>query len=275
MAREFRLLERLHPHFPLAPEPILLCEDPAVLGSVFYLMERRRGLVVRDTLPPSFAGLPEVARRLGTAFVDCLAALHAVDLETTGLLAIGRPEGFLARQVEGWAGRWSRARTEEHGEMEAVIAWLRAERPAPAAPTLVHNDFKLDNLMFSAGDPDTLVAVLDWEMTSVGDPLVDLGLALCYWLERGVIESFRMPVCATPGWFGREEILHRYFARCGRDLSRILWYEVLGAFKLAVIVQQIYARFVRGQTRDERFRRFHLRVAALVRAAAQLIDGGR
>ncbi len=278
MAREFHLLERLHPVFPAAPEPLVLCEDTGVIGATFYLMERRRGVVVRTGLPATFAALPDAPRRLSVALVDTLAALHAIDIRVTGLDALGRAEGFNARQVEGWAGRWRRARTDDlpgTGELgdEALIAWLTAHTPAESAHTLVHNDYKLDNLMFDAHDPSRVTALLDWEMTTVGDPLVDLGLTLTYWTWAELPGGARSRVGAAAsaeGYFTREQFLDQYAEQSGRDLSGMAWYEVLGHFKLAVIAQQIYARYHAGQTQDARFAPLGRQAAWLVRRAGEL-----
>jgi aminoglycoside phosphotransferase (APT) family kinase protein len=270
MGREFRVLAAVHPHFPPAPRVHLLCEDPAVIGAVFYLMERRRGIVLRSAAPPEYERHAEWGARVSTAFVDCLAALHTVDIHRQGLIGLGKPEGYLERQVGGWSERWRRSRTEELSAMDEVIGYLNSRMPAAGPPTLIHNDYKLDNIMLDPADPGRISAVLDWEMATVGDPLSDVGLALCYWLQAG-----QQPVGAMPsagGWFSREQIIGRYEKLTGRDLSGIVWYEVLGIFKLAVIVQQIYSRYFHGQTRDERFKDFHLRVRALIDAALQRLN---
>jgi aminoglycoside phosphotransferase (APT) family kinase protein len=219
--------------------------------------------------------MPNYPVRISEAFIQCLVRLHAIDVTQTGLLALGRPDGFLERQVEGWAERWQRAKTEEIGPMDAVIRWLREYRPESGKPTLVHNDYKLDNVMLPAGDCDRIGAVLDWEMTTVGDPLADLGLTLCYW-SWAHLPQLRGPVASSitsqPGWYPREKFVSRYAELSGRDVARITFYEVLGIFKLAVILQQIYFRFRRGQTSDNRFEDFGMRVQALVKVAAELAD---
>ena len=267
MAREFHVLQAVHPHFAPAPNVHVLCEDPAVIGGVFFIMERRRGVIVRTGIPEEFAKLPGHARSISEAFVNCLANLHAVDIEQHGLIQLGKPEGFLERQVKGWAGRWYRAQTSPLPDMDRVIGWLESTMPTPLSPTLVHNDFKLDNMMFASGDPSKVVAVLDWEMTTVGDPLVDVGLTLCYW-QLGSVSA--QPTAM--GLFSREEFLQHYAQRTGRDLSRVDWYEVLGMFKLAVILQQIFYRYHNGQTQDVRFKDFDQRVAGLVGQAVELLE---
>ena len=272
MVREFHVLEAVHPHFPPAPEVYLRCEDTALLGAPFYLMQRRRGIVLRDRVPPEVAAHEDYAQRISRAFTDCLIEMHAVDIERHGLRKLGKPEGFVERQVKGWSDRWMRAQTEPNPEMDAVMKWLASTIPPSGHPTLVHNDFKLDNVMLDPASPDRIEAVLDWEMTTVGDPLCDLGLTLCYWSSPEVPGTDHQAITAAPGWYTRDELVGRYAGKTGRDLSPLPWHEVLGVFKLAVIVQQIYYRFWRGQTTDERFRHFDQRVRALTSQAAQMVE---
>jgi len=279
MAREFRVLQMLHPYFREAPNVFHLCEDPAVLGAVFFLMERRHGFILRDEVPPKLANAPNYAQRVSAAFIDCLIRLHAIDVSKTGLIALGKPEGFLERQVLGWADRWNRAKTDEIPtitmKMDRIIQWLVDRRPSSPAPTLVHNDYKLDNVMFGADSGDRIEAVLDWEMATVGDPLADLGLTLCYWAWAAApqLRARGGPALTSqPGWYTRDEFVQRYAEHTGRDLSPIGYYEVLGLFKLAVILQQIYFRFKRGQTQDARFQNFGERIRGLVDLADSLIE---
>ena len=201
MVREFHLLERISPVFAPAPRPVLLCEDASVLGTPFFLMERRRGVVARTAMPAEYSGMPDAGRRMSEALVDTLAQLHAIDITASGLDGLGRPQGFNRRQVEGWAGRWTRAETDAAPEAAGVMAWLLANVPLESAHTLVHNDYKLDNLMLDAGDPGRVAALLDWEMTAIGDPLVDLGLTLCYWTQHGFPDSRRIALGAGQGGF--------------------------------------------------------------------------
>ena len=275
MAREFRLLQVVHPHFREAPNVFHLCEDPAVLGAVFFLMERRRGIIVRDNVPPQLMKVANYAQHVSEAFIDCLIRLHAIDISETGLIALGKPDGFLERQVLGWADRWNRAKTDDTPtmKMDRVIQWLVACRPSSPAPSLVHNDYKLDNVMLGASSVDLIEAVLDWEMATVGDPLADLGLTLCYWTWAAApqLRAHEAPALTSqPGWYTRDQFVQRYAERTGRDLSHIAYYEVLGMFKLAVILQQIYYRFRRGQTQDARFQNFGERVRGLVELADSL-----
>jgi aminoglycoside phosphotransferase (APT) family kinase protein len=275
MAREHRWLHALHPVFPLAPRPHLLCDDAGVIGATFYLMERRRGIVVRSEEPPALSDRPEMRRRVSAMLVDALVDLHAIDVTRAGLSALGKPAGFVERQVRGWTDRWNRSKTGEVAEMDALAGWLlRQMPPDPEHPAVVHGDFKLDNVMLDAGDPARLVAVFDWEMCALGDPLVDVGILLAYWTRSEPPEHRDALTTITdrPGWFTRDEIVDRYATRSGRDLSNIQFYETFALFKIAVVIQQIFSRFARGQTNDPRFAHFDVRVAHLARQAAALAE---
>jgi len=275
MARECRILAAVHPVFPLAPRPYVLCEDASVIGSTFYIMERRHGLVVRYDEPPELADQPKARRKVSEAMVAALADLHSVDINAHGLAALGKPAGFVERQVRGWNERWKRSQTSEQPAMDQLAVWLVDRLPPDAPkPTLLHGDFKLDNVMLDALDVGRLAAVFDWEMSAVGDPLVDLGILLAYWIhtvpasQRDSLTS----VTRREGWFTREEMLERYAARTGKDLTKIGFYEVFAVFKLAVVLQQIFYRYHRGQTDDARFARLDERVMWLERIATELAE---
>ncbi len=272
MAREWRVLAAVHPLFPLAPKPLLLCEDASVLGSVFYVMERRHGIVIRTEEPAELADTFDLRARISASVVDTLADLHAIDVVANGLDALGKPAGFVARQIRGWTERWHGAKTSEVPLMESLAPWLEAHTPAdPARPAIVHGDYKLDNVMLDALQLDRLAGVFDWEMSAMGDPLVDVGILLCYWVHVAPAGDGAVPsVTARPGWFGREQILERYASRTQASLEGIAVYEVFAVFKLAVVIQQIYARYVRGQTDDPRFAALGERVAALAQIATEL-----
>ena len=275
MPREFRVLSRVAPHFPPAPPVYLLCEDPSIIGAPFFLMERRRGLIVRREVPAELAARHRYAQLVSEGFIDCLADLHAIDIRRHGLDSLGRPDGFLQRQVQGWAGRWERARTHDLPAMSRLAEWLQQHLPTSQPATIVHNDYKIDNLMLDLDDPGRVNAVLDWEMATVGDPLVDLGIVLCYWPQADDPDMRReaiSPVTANPGWFSRRQLLERYGAATGRDLSGISYYEVFGLYKLAVILQQIYYRYHIGQTSDRRFADFDQRVRGLAEAAVVVME---
>ncbi len=271
MARECRVLAAVHPHFPLAPKPYLLCEDTSIIGSVFYVMERRRGTVIRNEEPSTFNADTRAA--VSASLIDTLADLHAIDVAAHGLDALGKPAGFVARQIRGWTERWHGAKTSDVPDMEALATWLESRIPGdPPRATLVHGDYKLDNVMLDVEDPAKLIGVFDWEMSALGDPLVDLGIVLCYWIHAVTGDPAMPNVTRRPGWFTREEIIARYAQKSGADVSNIAVYEVFAVFKLAVVIQQIYARFVRGQTDDPRFGALGARVTDLARIAKELTN---
>jgi aminoglycoside phosphotransferase (APT) family kinase protein len=274
MAREFRWLAAVHGAFALAPRVYALCEDAGVIGSTFYIMERRHGIVVRQEEPAQIKNHPDVRRRVGFALIDALADLHAIDIERAGLMHLGKPTGFVERQVRGWTERWHRSKTDDVPEMEALAVWLTDHLPPnPARPTVVHGDFKLDNLMLDASDPSRLVAVFDWEMAALGDPLVDLGILLAYWVPNAPPDQHDALTTVTtlPGWPTPAEIVDRYAARSGRDLSTLTFFEIFALFKIAVVIQQIYYRFVKRQTDDARFANFGARVTYLAQRATSML----
>lgn len=273
MVREFRILRAIHPVFPPAPAVALLCEDPAVIGAPFYLMERRGGLVIRRENPPEIGDDLLLRRRVGESLLDTLVQLHAVDATRGPVSEIGKAQGFLERQLTGWFSRWQRSQTREMPAMDRLMEWLSARLPASNEAALLHNDYKLDNVMLDPADPARVVAVLDWEMSALGDPLVDLGILLCYWPEAGDPIERResiSPVTCLPGWPSRRDLVERYAAATGRDVSRIVYYEIFALFKIAVVLQQIYYRYHLGQTTDERFAGMDQRVAGLVNVAAEM-----
>jgi aminoglycoside phosphotransferase (APT) family kinase protein len=277
MGREHHVLSRLWQAYPLAPRSFLLCTDKSVIGADFHIMERRHGIAIRTTLPAGYDWTPQLNERLGHMILDVLASLHMVDPASVGLGDLGHPEGFIARQLAGWAKRWEAAKDDAAPEgMRGLIGWLEARLPESRAASLLHNDYKLDNMLVGADDPARAVAVLDWDMCTRGDPLSDLGYLLTFWSEAGDdprwIESAAMPTRA-PGFPTRDQLIDRYAVKTGFDCSHADWYHVFGVFKIAVILQQIYIRYLRGQTQDRRFATFGNRVAGLVekgRALAKL-----
>lgn len=265
MAREYRVLAAVHPHFPLAPKPYLLCEDTSVIGSVFYVMERRRGLVIRTDEPKGFD--PAMRSRISEGVVDTLSDLHAIDVAAHGLDTLGRPGGFVARQIRGWTERWHGSKTSDVPDMEWLARWLEERIPAdPERPALVHGDYKLDNVMLDPDDPSRVAGVFDWEMSAIGDPLVDVGILLCYWVHTAGGDDAMPGVTKRPGWFTRDQLLERY----GCEPGEIAVYEVFAVFKLAVVIQQIFARFVHGQTDDPRFAALGEKVAMLAAIGRKL-----
>jgi aminoglycoside phosphotransferase (APT) family kinase protein len=264
MVREHRVQAALAPHYRYVPRMVALCTDPAVLGSQFYVMERVPGTILRRNLPPGLELTPEQARDLGLRAFDALLELHAVDVEAAGLADLGKGQGYVGRQVAGWSERYRRARTENVPDFEPVMAWLSERQPDDVAIVLVHNDFRLDNLVLS--DDLEVVGVLDWEMATLGDPLMDLGGALAYWVQADDDELFRLSrrqPSDLPGMPTRAQIVQRYAERTGVEVRDWTFYEVFGLFRLAVIVQQIYYRFHHGQTTNPAFQDFWAFVGVL------------
>ena len=271
MKREYNVLSRLWQSFDKAPRGFALCEDDSVIGAPFFLMERKAGVVIRDVIPASFGGGsdPHANSRLSEVVIDTLAELHAVDPASCGLDDLGRPEGFLSRQVEGWSRRWERARHEDNPVAEEVGQWLRVTLPTSQAPTLIHNDWRLDNMAVSPTDPGVCCAVYDWDMATRGDPLADVGTLMASWYDKGEEPSVLAPMPTTsPGWLDRANALERYGSLSGRDMTQSTWYVVFGTWKLGVILQQIYIRWLRGQTQDARFEPLGEGASALFRLAA-------
>lgn len=281
MAREHRILSALAPVYPKAPRPLLYCGDEDVLGAPFYLMERVVGVILRAVAPGGSSAVPPPPERMAAvagAFVETLAELHAVDWRAAGLGDLGRSDGYVERQVEGWTKRYRSAATHELPAIDRVAAWLAAHRPPESGAALIHNDFKHDNLVLAPGDWSRVLAVLDWEMATVGDPLMDLGSSLAYWVEADDPPEMRemgLSPTVLPGSPGRAEVVERYARATGRDPGDAVFYYAYGLFKLAVVVQQIYARYRAGHTRDPRFAHLHLGVAACARAADRAIARGR
>ncbi len=273
MGREYRVLSVLHQAYPYAPRAFLFCDDLSVIGAPFFVMERRQGVVVRRTMPEAYAAMPNAARRMSEALVDALAAFHAVDYDALGLGGLGKPTGFIDRQIEGWYRRWHAAKTADLPDMDAVYAWLKANQPANTRVSLVHNDYKLDNVMLAAGDPGRVVAVFDWDMCTLGDQLADLGALLTYWTEPSdppYLQATAMMPLGEPGFLSRAELVARYAAKSGRAVEAIDFYHALGLFRLTVIVAQIYIRYARGQTQDSRFAAMEFMIPALARRAREL-----
>lgn len=273
MRRESALLERIHPVFPLAPRPYLFCDDLEIMGVPFYVMERRKGRVLNDTFPEGTEVTPELCRRISETVVDTLAEIHAINWQDAGLAEFGHPEGFLQRQVTGWIERYTRSQTDESPDVTALTRWLVEHTPTSPAPSLIHNDFKLNNMLLDARDLARPVAVLDWEMATIGDPLFDLGISLCYWVQSDDPVELReiLPtVTPLPGFYSRAEFMERYATKSGRDLSSMHFYLTFAYFKLATILQQIYIRWLRGQTRDQRFAIFGSRIRILIDHATEL-----
>ena len=270
MGREFRILTHLYPVYAKVPRPLLYCEDENVLGAPFYVMERVKGIILRAQPPRGIDLSAETMRRLSEVFVDNLAEIHGIDYEAAGLGELGSPQGYVERQIAGWTKRYYNARTGDVPEIEQLATWLQEHLPSDTVRgSLIHNDYKYDNLVLALDDLTRVVAVLDWEMATVGDPLMDLGTTLGYWVEPTDPEEWQQygfVLTKLPGNFTRRELLDYYSQRSGRDIPDPVFYYAYGLLKIAVIVQQIYARYQKGLTKDPRF----AQLGALVKACGRL-----
>ena len=273
MGREFRVLSRLHDVYPLAPKVLLYCDDEAVLGAAFYVMEPIGGVILRRTPPDGFSA--DHAKRLSESFIDNLARLHSLDYAAIGLADLGKPEGYLERQVRGWIERYHASKTHEFPEAARMFEWMQQHLPLASDAALIHNDYKYDNVTLDPNDITRIIGVLDWEMCTIGDPLSDLGTTLAYWIEPGdpeELKAIRWAPTDCPGTLTRAELAERYARHTGRDISNINFYLAFAYFKIAVIVQQIYYRYHQGLTKDDRFASMPGVVEALLRCSLRTID---
>jgi aminoglycoside phosphotransferase (APT) family kinase protein len=278
MGREFRVLSKLHTVYAPAPEVLCYCDDDAILGTPFYVMEPIHGIILRRNLPRELDFPAEKARQLSESFVENLVRLHRVDYTAVGLSDLGRPEGYLERQVRGWIERYYGSKTHQYPEVETVSVWMRDHLPSTSATSLIHNDYKYDNVVLDSNDITKIVGVLDWEMCTIGDSLSDLGTALAYWVDRADPEELqknRWGPTTTPGSFTREEFVQYYAQQTQSDVSEIAFYLTFARFKLAVIVQQIYFRYHQGLTKDERFASMPEKIQFLLSAALHSAQTGR
>ncbi len=277
MGREFRILSHLHPVYRKVPEPLLFCEDEAVIGAPFYVMERVRGIILRAQSPEGSQLTPATMRLLSMAFVENLVEIHAIDYRGAGLGDLGSPQGYVHRQIEGWTKRYYNAQTDDVREIDQLAAWLRANLPRDLPGALIHNDYKYDNLVLSSHDIARVIAVLDWEMATVGDPLMDLGTTLGYWVESTDSEEWQRSgfvLTRLHGNLSRKEVVEYYAERSGRQVGDATFYYAYGLLKIAVIVQQIYFRYKQGLTRDSRFAGLGSLVKACGRQAERAVEGG-
>ena len=272
MIREFRVLQALEKAgYTKMPHPIKACEDEAVIGAPFFLMEKVDGMIIRNRPPAEATG--EFFRRLSTSALDVLIDLHSLELSDSGLGALGKPDGYALRQVQGWAERFQKAKTSEVTSIEEAFQWLLAAIPSSSDVAFIHNDFKYDNLVISPNGE--VQAVLDWEMATVGDPLMDLGTTLAYWAEAGDEDILKMfNLSYVPGNFTRREVIDYYAARTGRNVSEMVFYYVFGLCKVATIAQQIYQRYSLGYSKDPRFSVLNQVVEAAGRKAIASIQTG-
>jgi aminoglycoside phosphotransferase (APT) family kinase protein len=277
MSREYRVLSKLHPAYSPAPQVVLYSDDESVLGAPFYLMDPIRGIIIRRNLPRDFPFTPETARRLSESFIDNFAQLHSLDYARIGLGELGKPLGYLERQVRGWIERYSGSQTHDLLEVPKISAWLNQNMPASNAAALIHNDYKYDNVVLDPADITKIIGVLDWEMATIGDPLTDVGTALAYWVDAEDPEELqRLRWCPSndPGSLTRSQLLERYARITGRDVSGMVFYLAFARFKIAVIIQQIYYRYHQGLTKDARFATMPELIQTLLRTSLRGIENG-
>jgi aminoglycoside phosphotransferase (APT) family kinase protein len=277
MAREYRVLSKLHVAYPAAPRAILYCDDLSILDAPFYLMERIRGVIIRRNPPPGMSLPPETARKLSEAFLGNLARLHRVDYAAIGLADLGKPQGYLERQVRGWVERYHNSKTHDLREVERISAWLIERMPVSQQTALIHNDYKYDNLVLDPADITRIVGVLDWEMCTLGDPLTDLGTALAYWSDPRdpeELREIRSAPTTLPGTLSRRQLVEGYTEAMGIDCGDMSFYLTFARFKVAVILQQIYYRYAQGLTQDERFAALPKRINTLLRASWNCGESG-
>lgn len=260
MGREYRILSQLNAGFPYCPKAYAHCTDEALIGDKFYVMERLKGIILRSNMPKELNFTAEQTRTLCENFIDKLVELHGVDYQACGLGDLGNPEGYVRRQIEGWSDRYEKALTPDAPTWEPVKAWLRDKMPADHfKPGIVHNDYRFDNVILDPDKPMRIIGVLDWEMATIGDPLMDLGNTLAYWIEAGdpiPVQLMRRQPSNAPGMLTRREFVDYYAGRAGIEIENFDFYYTYGLFRLAGIVQQIYYRFFHGQTQDKRFAQF-------------------
>ena len=278
MSREFRVLSKLHSVYAPAPEVLMYCDDASVIGAPFYLMQPIHGIILRKHLPPALDFPAETARRLSELFIENLIRLHRVDYAAAGLSDLGKPDGYLQRQVRGWTERYYGSKTNDYPEVEMISQWIEQHTPTTIGVSLIHNDYKYDNVVLDSSEITKIVGVLDWEMCTIGDPLSDLGSALSYWVDATDTEELQKNCwgpTAEPGSLTRAEIVQYYSQKTGWDTSQIAFYLVFARFKLAVIVQQIYFRYHQGLTKDERFASMPEIIRMLLRASLQTAQTGK
>lgn len=273
MGREFRVISLLEPHYKKVPHVIHCSEQDNIIGTPFYIMERIKGVILRAGNAPKMQIEKDQMHAISIALIDNLVELHSIDLEKTGLIQLGKPEGYVNRQVAGWVKRYFAAETDTIENMNSIADWLSKQTPRAQTATLLHNDYKYDNVILDPTDLSKIICVLDWEMTTVGDPLMDLGASLAYWFEAGEEEVLKIyNLTWLPGNLSRKEFVTRYAEKTGRDVTDILFYYVFGLFKNAVIGQQIYQRFKQGKTNDARFGALLPLIQLLSLKAMQALD---
>lgn len=274
MPREFHLQKKLKPFYPYVPKMMAVCEDESVLGSTFYLMERLEGIILRKNIPSALAWDEETVRKICYAFWDAMIELHQVDYAKEGLDDLGKGKGYIERQIVGWNKRYANAKTWNVPSGKKVMKWLEQNIPAEETLCIIHNDFRLDNVVLDPDKPDHIIGVLDWELAAIGDPLMDLGNSLAYWVEEKddfLIKSLRRQPSHVPGMLSRKEVIQYYAQKTGRQIDDFRFYRIYGLFRLAGIAQQIYYRYSKGYTKNKAFRKFWIISFYLIKTCENII----
>jgi aminoglycoside phosphotransferase (APT) family kinase protein len=259
MAREYNIMQTLKPLYPAVPQMILFCKDETVIGREFYLMEKLVGIIPRANMPKNLSLSVEQTRTICLNVLDKLIALHKIEIEGTPLQNLGKGTGYCQRQIDGWAERYRKAKTWNTPSCSYVIEWLKNNIPTQERSCLIHNDYRLDNVVLDANDSTNVIGVLDWEMATIGDPLMDLGNSLAYWVEADddfVFRSMRRQPTHLKGMLHRKEVVAYYCDKMGFDAEDFKFYEVYGLFRLAAIAQQIYYRYHHKQTTNPAYKNF-------------------
>jgi len=272
MKREYRVLSKLYKVFPRAPRAFHLCEDENIVGAKFVVMERKNGIIVRYQVPEVFKSFDNIEERLTIALIKASADLHKVDVTAADLSELGKPEGFIERQLAGWEKRWALSKTEENPAMTTIFEKLNADIPKPQTVSIVHNDIKFDNCQFQVDNPDEITALFDWDMTTIGDPLADFGMTLSYWKDDRLSAIKDLPVMLKGDFPSKDFLKEKYQAYTGLNLDRIDWYEALSYIKMAVIGQQLYKRFVEGATKDKRMASFGKSSQVMIQMAKEIVE---
>ena len=272
MSREYKVLKLLYPHFNYAPKPLILCEDESVIGRKFYLMQKIDGIILRRDFNMPFSN--QQANLLCQNLIDVHVALHSVDVKQTGLIELGHPQGYIKRQISGWNDRYKNAMLDDSYNASDIMQWLTCNQPDDEMFCLIHNDYKLDNVVLSPSDPTEIIAVLDWEMATIGSPLMDLGCSLAYWIEAhdsAEMQAIRMMPTNHKGMWTRDQLIDYYVQKSKLDISNFNYYYIFGLFRLAVIVQQIYQRFAQGKTSNPKFKSFGGIAKILIQQAEKFV----
>ncbi len=278
MGREYRLQKAIKAVFPYVPDMLAMCEDEAVIGTDFYVMEKLTGIIPRKNLPKGLTLSESQTRKLCENVLDCMIELHQIDVEKAGLQSLAKGSGYIQRQIEGWSGRFKKAKTWNVPSGRYVMQWLQQNQPAKETICLTHNDFRFDNVVLDPADPTRVIGVLDWELATLGDPMMDLGNTLAYWVEENddfLAHSTRRQPTHLKGMMTRKQVVQYYCDKTGRDANDFTFYEVYGLFRLAVIVQQIYYRYHHKQTRNPAFKHFWVFVHYLLHRCKKAIKQGK